>query len=173
MRNGQNMPAERQPRRRVGSVRWNRKRVHRQSDLQGFDLRGLKANPMKVFLVEDSLLLRERLIYTLSSIQGITIAGYADTAGVAVEQIREHKPDVVILDIRLRQGTGLEVLQATKSSGQGPCMIVLTNFAYPQYRKKYMESGADYFFDKSNEFDQVVPILKELLNQPPQKSLTA
>lgn len=120
---------------------------------------------MKVFLVEDSVLLRERLIQSISGIEGITIIGHADTAESAIQLIEQMRPDAIILDIRLRQGTGLQVLQATKIAGRPPHIIVLTNFPYPQYRKKYLESGADFFFDKSNEFDRIPVVLQELLRR--------
>lgn len=118
---------------------------------------------MNVFVVEDSSLLRERLIRNLTGIQDVKIAGYSDTAEEAIQQIQAVHPDAIILDIRLRQGTGFQVLQAVKTKGKPPLVIVLTNFAYPQYRNKYIEAGADYFFDKSNEFDQVVVILNQYL----------
>lgn len=120
---------------------------------------------MNVFVVEDSSLLRERLIRTLTSIKGVQVTGYADTAEEATQLIQKLAPDAVILDIRLRQGTGFQVLQAVKARGQPPVIIVLTNFAYPQYRKKYLDAGADYFFDKSNEFDQVVIVLNKILQK--------
>jgi DNA-binding NarL/FixJ family response regulator len=120
---------------------------------------------MNVFVVEDSSLLRERLIRTLTGIHGVRVTGYADTAEDATQMIHELHPDAVILDIRLRQGTGFQVLQAIKVRGQPPVVIVLTNFAYPQYRKKYMDAGADFFFDKSNEFDQVVVVLNQYLQK--------
>lgn len=120
---------------------------------------------MNVFVVEDSSLLRERLIRNLSSIQGVKIAGYSDTAEEAIQQIQAVHPDAIILDIRLRQGTGFQVLQAIKVKGKPPLVIVLTNFAYPQYRNKYIEAGADYFFDKSNEFDQVIVVLNKYLKE--------
>jgi DNA-binding NarL/FixJ family response regulator len=124
-----------------------------------------KATKMKVFLVEDSALLRERLLQSLSSVSGVTLSGHADTAESAIQLIQQTKPDAVILDIRLRQGTGLQVLQSIKSPVQvQPYVIVLTNFPYPQYRKKYIESGANYFFDKSNEFDQILVVLRQLLD---------
>jgi DNA-binding NarL/FixJ family response regulator len=118
---------------------------------------------MNVFVVEDSSLLRERLIRNLTGIHGVEVAGYSDTAEEAIQQIQAVHPDAIILDIRLRQGTGFQVLQAVKTKGKPPLVIVLTNFAYPQYRNKYIEAGADYFFDKSNEFDQVVVILNDYL----------
>ncbi len=120
---------------------------------------------MKVVLVEDSALLRERLVQTIASIDGISLVGYAETAPDAIELIKERQPDAIVLDIRLRQGTGLQVLQAVKTTGQLPWVIVLTNFAFPQYRKKYLDSGADYFLDKSNEFDQISVVLKELMDK--------
>jgi DNA-binding NarL/FixJ family response regulator len=120
---------------------------------------------MNVFVVEDSSLLRERLIRTLAGIEGVKISGYSDTAEEAIELIEQTHPDAIILDIRLRQGSGFQVLQAVKAPGKPPVVIVLTNFAYPQYRKRYLEAGADFFFDKSNEFDQVVVILNQLQAQ--------
>lgn len=120
---------------------------------------------MNVFVVEDSSLLRERLIRTLSSINGVQICGYSDTAEEAVTLIEQSHPDAVILDIRLREGSGYQVLQKVKSPGKPPLVIILTNFAYPQYRKRYLDAGADFFFDKSNEFDQVVFVLNQFLNE--------
>lgn len=116
-------------------------------------------------MVEDSSLLRERLIRTLTGIEGIRVNGFAETAEEAIQQIQLGHPDAIILDIRLRQGTGFQVLQACKVPDKAPLFIVLTNFAYPQYRKKYLDAGADFFFDKSNEFDQVVVVLKEQLKK--------
>ncbi len=120
---------------------------------------------MKVFVVEDSSLLRERLIRTLNGINGVQVSGSADTAQEAIQAIRQTQPDAIILDIRLREGTGYQVLEAVKKPSPPPLVIVLTNFAYPQYRKKYLDGGADYFFDKSNEFHQVVVVLNEYLTK--------
>jgi DNA-binding NarL/FixJ family response regulator len=117
---------------------------------------------MKVLIVEDSLPLRERLIHSIQNVPGVQVGGFADSAEEAISQINRVQPDVVVLDIRLRQGTGYEVLRAVKKPGEPPIVIVLTNFAYPQYRKKYMDGGAEFFFDKSNEFDQVVTVLEDL-----------
>lgn len=118
---------------------------------------------MKIFLVEDSGLLRERLLFTLAGIKGLEVCGFSDSAEQAIQLIRQTESDIIILDIRLRQGNGFQVLKAVKKPGQPPTVIVLTNFAYPQYRKKFLEAGADYFFDKSSEFAQVPFVLRELL----------
>lgn len=105
--------------------------------------------------------MRERLLRTLTGISGVKIAGFSDTAEEAIDKIQQVHPDAIILDIRLKQGTGFQVLQAVKTRGKPPLVIVLTNFAYPQYRNKYLSAGADFFFDKSNEFDQVVVVLNQ------------
>lgn len=120
---------------------------------------------MNIFLVEDSTLLRERLIRTLTGIKGVQISGFADTAEDAIQLIQQNNPDAIILDIRLRQGTGFQVLQSVKVRGRPPLVIVLTNFAYQQYRNKYLDAGADFFFDKSNEFDQVVTVLNQYVKK--------
>jgi DNA-binding NarL/FixJ family response regulator len=120
---------------------------------------------MNVFVVEDSSLLRERLIRTLSNISGVEVCGFSDAADEAIQLIDQSHPDAIILDIRLRQGSGFQVLQKVKTPGKPPLVIILTNFAYPQYRKRYLDAGADFFFDKSNEFDQVVLVLNQYLKK--------
>ena len=118
---------------------------------------------MKVFIADDSLVLRERLEEMLSELPGIEIMGYAQDVPEALTSINTLKPDVVILDIRMPGGSGVDVLQNIKKDKQTPMVIVLTNYPYPQYRKKCMELGADFFFDKSTEFGKVTAIFKHLI----------
>lgn len=117
---------------------------------------------MNIFLVEDSALLRERLTRMVSSVPHTHVVGFAASSKEALEKISRTKPDVVILDIRLAQGTGYQVLQELKRQQNKPTVIVLTNYAYPPYRKKYLQGGADYFFDKSTEFDLLLRALQQL-----------
>jgi DNA-binding NarL/FixJ family response regulator len=118
---------------------------------------------MRIFLVEDSDLLRERLTRNLANLKKIEICGFSDSAEQAIQQIEQTRPDVIMLDVRLREGNGFHVLRAIKKPGHPPVVIVLTNFAYPQYRKKFLDAGADYFFDKSSEFAQAILVLQQLL----------
>lgn len=117
---------------------------------------------MKLYLVENSNYLRERLTRLVGRRQNVQVVGSAATAREAVEGIRRLKPDVILLDIRLDQGTGLDVLKQVKTRGKPPVVIVLTNYAYPQYRDRYLASGADYFFDKSAELDLMLEALESL-----------
>lgn len=117
---------------------------------------------MNLYIVENSSYLRERLTRLVARRQGVQVVGYAATARDAVQDIQRLKPDVVLLDIRLDQGTGLDVLKQIKTRGQPPTVIVLTNYAYPQYRERFLAGGADYFFDKSAELDMMLQALETL-----------
>ena len=118
---------------------------------------------MKVFIADDSDIVRERLKEMLSEISEVEIIGEAGDGEEAIKGILELHPDVVILDIRMPGGNGIDVLQAIKRGDPAPTVIMLTNYPYPQYRKKCMDLGADYFFDKSNEFEKVVEVLEQLI----------
>ncbi len=117
---------------------------------------------MKVFIADDSKVLCERLIEMLSEVPGIEIIGHAQDVAGSLAAIKKLNPDIVILDIRMPGGSGMDVLQAIKQEKQAPMVIMLTNYPYPQYRKKCLGLGADYFFDKSTEFEKVTELFKQL-----------
>lgn len=119
---------------------------------------------MKIFIVEDSAVLRDRLMLQIARKKNANVVGTADDASGAIEQIQRLNPDLVILDIRLRQGNGYQVLKAIKTRGKPPIIVVLTNFPYPQYREIFLANGAEYFFDKSTEFDNAMDCLTKLLD---------
>jgi DNA-binding NarL/FixJ family response regulator len=110
---------------------------------------------MKIFIVDDSMIVRERLISMLSDLDGAFVVGSAQETLEATQAIKELKPDVVILDLNLPGGGGIKVLEYIKQHTPGTKVIILTNYDYPQYRKKCLEAGADVFMDKLTEFDQV------------------
>lgn len=110
---------------------------------------------MRVFVVDDSALLREQVIGLLSELIGIEIVGQAQYALEAFHAICELKPDVVILDIHLIGGSGMDVLRRIKRLEPAPIVIMLTNSSTPPYRRKCMRAGADFFLDKSSEFAKV------------------
>ena len=117
---------------------------------------------MNIFIVENSNFLRERLMRLVAQQRSIEVIGSAATPAQAIQDIRRLKPDVVLLDIRLDGGNGLQVLQQIKKQEKPPVVIVLTNYPYPQYRTRYLASGADYFFDKSTELELMLDALQQL-----------
>ena len=110
---------------------------------------------MKVFLVEDSPLLRERVAAILGSIPGAQSVGHAAGADEAIAGIERSQADVVVLDIQLEQGNGFDVLKALRKSAPQVQSFVLTNFANDAYRRKAESLGARGFFDKSTEFERL------------------
>jgi DNA-binding NarL/FixJ family response regulator len=126
---------------------------------------GPKGKSMKIFLVDDSMVIRQRLKRLLADMKEVTVIGESGNAQEATDAILEQKPDVVLLDIHLLDGSGIDVLQRLKKTSPAPAVIILTNYPYPQYRQKCLEAGADFFFVKSTEFDQVVPALRQLIQQ--------
>ena len=119
---------------------------------------------MKVFVVEDSPIIVARLITLLQDIEDIEISGMATTAEAASIGIAKLHPDVVILDIVLVNGTGIDVLRTLKRESHSPAVIMLTNHTYPQYRDICEELGAEYFLDKSTEFEKVGDLLGGMSN---------
>ncbi|MGD9369573.1 MAG: response regulator transcription factor [Desulfobacteraceae bacterium] len=117
---------------------------------------------MKVFIVDDSSLLRDRLGESIAEIKGVEAVGAANDVQMALEMIPTFRPDVVILDIHLPNGNGITVLEKLKSEPAPPIVIMFTAYPYPQYRQKCLQAGADYFFDKATEFDCIPAVLETL-----------
>lgn len=107
---------------------------------------------MRVFLVEDSAEIRERLHDVVAQVAGAQLTAEAATEDDAVEGILGQRPDVVVLDLTLAAGNGIEVLRRTKAAYPAVKVIVLTNKSEAQYRKKCMALGADRFLDKARDF---------------------
>jgi len=116
---------------------------------------GRQTGGMKIYLVEDSPLVLERLKGMLEEIPGARVVGHAASADEAIPAIYAERPDFVVLDLRLAQGTGFDVLRALQ-----PCLpqtefCMLSNFASEPYRKAALGLGAIDFFDKTRDFDRV------------------
>jgi DNA-binding NarL/FixJ family response regulator len=120
---------------------------------------------MKVFLVDDSVVIRERLKRLLADVQEIQVIGETGSALEATDAIVKLNPDLVFLDIHLFDGNGIALLRHLKKGILPPKVIILTNYPYPQYRHECIEAGADFFFVKSTEFDQVVPAVRQIIQR--------
>jgi len=119
---------------------------------------------MKIIIVDDSPLVRERLISMCADLEGVQVVGEAENVLEAVRAIKRLHPDLVVLDIKMPLGSGIDVLRHIKKSDSSCKVIVLTNYPYPQYREKCKALGAEYFFDKSTEFEKVPEVLEQLLD---------
>jgi DNA-binding NarL/FixJ family response regulator len=117
---------------------------------------------LKVYVVDDSELVRERLIEMVSEIEEVEVVGETGDLRDAEASIGQLRPDAVILDIRLPDGNGITLLRHMKRERPAPTFIVLTNYPYPQYREECLDAGADYFLYKATEFDKVGEILSRM-----------
>jgi DNA-binding NarL/FixJ family response regulator len=118
--------------------------------------------------VEDSPIIRDRLTESISTSGRIEIIGHADTEQQAIESLRQLDCDAVVLDLRLREGNGFNVLKALRvAAGVRVTIIVFTNYSLPQFRTRSLALGADYFFDKGHESDRVREVLEEMASADP------
>lgn len=124
---------------------------------------------MRILIADDSAVVRERLTGLLTSLHGIEVIGQAEDAMEAKRIAEKLRPDVAILDLRMPKGSGADVLSDIKKLNPTPKVIILTNYAQPENRKKCMDGGADYFFDKSTEFQKMISVLMEMLPDPAKK----
>jgi two-component system, NarL family, response regulator DevR len=113
-------------------------------------------------VVEDSEIVRTRLVAMLAETRGVEVAGEAATVADAVARLPAGRPDAVLVDLRLPDGDGFEVIRAAKALTPAPIVVVLTSYAYPQLEARGLAAGADWFLDKSTQFLRVPEILTSL-----------
>ena len=115
-----------------------------------------------VLIVEDLPRVQLLLIDLLHEPDRCRVLGVADTEADALEQFEALEPDAVIIDLSLRQGSGLGVIQGIRRGVQRsrPLLIVLTNHAFPVLEAACLNAGADYFLDKSRDLGRVRALLE-------------
>jgi two-component system response regulator DevR len=108
---------------------------------------------LRIFLVEDAIPIRQRMAARFGAIDGVEIVGEAEEPGAALAGIETTGADVAVVDLRLTGGTGMELLQSLARSMLPAITIVLTNHSSAWFRQACLAAGAQYFFDKTSEFD--------------------
>ncbi|HTO50380.1 MAG TPA: response regulator transcription factor [Burkholderiales bacterium] len=120
---------------------------------------------MNVFVVEDAPEVRKRLVAIVRTIPGVSVVGEADSVRSAIDGALAAAVDVMLLDLQLVGGSGLEVLAAVRQQRPALYVIVLSNFANAQqYRDASLAAGADVVLDKTTEFGRVREILRGRLD---------
>jgi len=118
--------------------------------------------PLRVLLIEDSEVLRGMLLEYLTAMPFVQTVDWADTETMALRLAQAGSYDVTVVDLQLRQGNGINVLRALQKVAAPGIRIVYTNHAQvPLYRRQCADAGADYFFDKSLELEQVFRVIEE------------
>ncbi len=117
---------------------------------------------MKVLVVDDSAIVRHRLVAVLSRLPGVEYVGIAASASEARRAITSVRPDLVVLDIHMPCGSGLDVLDVLRTDHPSITTIVLTNDPTPQLRHACLEAGAAFSFDKSAESQEAIELIARL-----------
>lgn len=120
---------------------------------------------LRVLIVEDLPRVQAALRELIDEPGQLEVAGVADTEAQAIEDYQSMLPDAVVIDLSLRQGTGLGVISALRrgprADGRRPLLIVLTNHAFPVLETACRNAGADHFLDKSRDFRKVRMLLEQ------------
>jgi DNA-binding NarL/FixJ family response regulator len=117
---------------------------------------------MKIVIADDSSLLRDRIKSLLNSIKNISVVYEAENGAAALQLIAVNEPDLAILDIRMPEMNGIEVLKKIKELKMKTKVCMLTNYPYPQYKKRCLEAGADYFLSKTEEFEDIKIVIADM-----------
>ncbi|MEO8512573.1 MAG: response regulator [Ignavibacteria bacterium] len=121
--------------------------------------------PYNILIIEDSDLVVQKLTRLLEPLENIRVMASVSDGYNAVRMITEMKPDYIILDISLKFGHGIKVLEEISKFEIKPYIIVLSNLNYQYYKDRCKSLGAMHFFDKAMEFEKVYEILNERTNK--------
>ena len=121
---------------------------------------------ISVAVVEDSAAVREVWRQMLASIGGFGVVAEFSRASQAIEGIGQYSHDIVLLDIGLAEGNGMEVLKALVKTCPDTKVIIVTNYAEPIYRQQYLAAGAFAFYDKNRELRALRRTLETLVQNP-------
>jgi len=112
--------------------------------------------PIPAFLVEDSAVIRKNLIPTLAELAGVSVIAFAEGQADALEWLRSHDGQwqLVIVDLFLKEGSGLGIIAECKQKRPLAPVVVLTNYTTADMRRRCLELGADAFFDKSSQLEE-------------------
>jgi DNA-binding NarL/FixJ family response regulator len=119
--------------------------------------------PLRVFLVEDSIDVRDLMMENLAMIPGVVVAGTSESEGDALNQLQDQPCDILIVDIQLKKGNGISLLrQISEGQRSDALKIICSNNASEVFRRAGQQYGVRHFFDKTSEFPQLFALLKEL-----------
>ena len=117
----------------------------------------------RLLIVEDSDFIRERLVEMFDDIENFEPVSQAKNSEQAYTIFNSSTPDIVLLDIQVPGDNGIKILEKLKKIRPGILIIMLTNYPYDNYKKRCMELGADYFFEKSGDMNRIYNICDKLV----------
>jgi DNA-binding NarL/FixJ family response regulator len=122
----------------------------------------MKKTKLVILIVDDSMSFVERVVSLLDEADNIGYINVARNYEEALKVFFEERPDVVLLDISLPEKSGIELLRSIRESGRNCEVIMVTNHTDKHYQQQCTELGANYFLDKSNDFELIPGIISKL-----------
>lgn len=120
---------------------------------------------MRVIIADDSVLILERLQQMLNQCKQVEIVGSLRNGKEALEALRMLKPDLAIIDNKMPGLTGLEVLSEIRKENSIIKFIILTFYSTENYRQLAIKAGADYFFSKVDDFENLSWVVQEMVSK--------
>ncbi len=119
--------------------------------------------PIKVYIVDDSAQLAEMLCELLADPGRVEISGTADSVAQATADIGRLRPDVVVVDLQLKDGNGFQIVQAVRAmpDAAGIEIVLFTNHISTEFRKRAEDLGANHFLDKSKDHPRLVELVRQ------------
>jgi DNA-binding NarL/FixJ family response regulator len=125
---------------------------------------------LSVLVADDSAILRERLAALLEERDGLEVVGLAGSAAEAWSLFLQRHPDAVVLDVKLPDGSGIDVLRQIKGANPQCVVLMLTNYGDAEFEEECQRQGADFFLHKATEFEKAADLLSRLPRpQPPSR----
>lgn len=118
---------------------------------------------MKIVIADDSSIFRDRIKSLLNCIQNVSVVGEAENGAKALQLIMDKKPDLAILDIRMPELNGLEVLKIIKVMKMKVTVCILTTHSNQLYRSRCLDAGADFFISKTDDFEEINIFITNML----------
>jgi DNA-binding NarL/FixJ family response regulator len=118
---------------------------------------------LRVFLVEDATPVRRRIAEAFSVIPDVVVIGEAEDTATALKGIATSGADVAVVDLRLTASSGIELIALLSREQPAVVTVVLTNHSAEPFRAACQHAGADFFFDKTSEFDAACHVIEALV----------
>lgn len=117
---------------------------------------------LKLYIVDDSPYVRKSLVRVFKEIDNVEIIGDSANVKSAIKFLSDNQPDVCLFDYNLPDGTAVDLMKFSKQTNKRAIHIIISNFADEKMKKMTLNAGADYFFDKSDEIDELTELIERL-----------
>ncbi|WEN40769.1 Chemotaxis protein CheY [Thauera sp. GDN1] len=127
------------------------------------------APALRIVLVEDSAMLRGMLRDMLEELDGVGVVAEAEDEAGALAALERQRPDLAIVDLELRAGSGLGVLRGLQAEPERfgrPRAVVFSNYGHPPVRARCEQLGVERFFDKSFQLDELIDFVQAAVSGP-------